>query len=165
MGGSTSFKIRAPLAGQILQNWLVITNVGSYADLFALDNAGNIWIAGSAAQKNGGGTWADYSDIRLKENIKPLNNALGKITQLQGVEFNWNKISGRNGSGVSLIAQDVEKVFPEWVGVDSKGYKTLTFPNEFNAYIIESIKEQQQQIEQLKSIVCKDHPEAEVCKK
>lgn len=90
------------------------------------------------------------SDINLKENIKPLQNSLSKILQLKGVSFDW-KNSNKNQIG--LIAQDVEKIFPELVSssADTK-LKSVQYAN-LVAPLIEAVKEQQTQIEELKKEV------------
>ena len=49
-----------------------------------------------------------------------------------------------------MIAQEVEKVFPQWVGGDEHGYKTLGFSG-FEALTVESLRELQSQIETLKA--------------
>ncbi len=85
------------------------------------------------------------SDIRLKDNIKTLDNALDKVLSLRGVSFDW-KADGK--SSVGLIAQEVEAVFPELVsGTDSKGvqYGNLVAP------LIEAVKEQQRIIDNLEA--------------
>ncbi|MDO8557489.1 MAG: tail fiber domain-containing protein [Candidatus Jorgensenbacteria bacterium] len=87
------------------------------------------------------------SDVRMKENIKPLQNSLQKIMQLQGVSFEWKK----DGSGsIGLIAQDTQKVFPELVSTDeATGVMSLQYAN-LVAPLIEAVKEQQKQINKLK---------------
>jgi len=88
------------------------------------------------------------SDEKLKENIAPLRGSLEKILALQGVSFNW-KESGERGIG--LIAQEVEKVYPELVH-GSEGNKSVSYGNLVGA-LIEAIKEQQKQIDNLKKQV------------
>lgn len=85
------------------------------------------------------------SDISLKNNIQPLSNSLDKIRQIEGVSFNW-KESGEETIG--LIAQNIEKVFPELVSTDDEGLKSVQYGN-LVAPLIEAIKEQQNQIEKL----------------
>jgi hypothetical protein len=89
------------------------------------------------------------SDERLKDNIKVIPNALDKVQQINGVSFDW-KDSGRSSIGV--IAQNVEKVIPEVVNENEDGYKSVTYGN-MVGLLIEAMKEQQQQIEDLKSQV------------
>jgi len=99
------------------------------------------------------GTWTQASDKRFKKNIKPLDNVLSKVKQIDGVryEFRKNEFSNKNfpdGKQIGVIAQQVEKVFPELVKTDKKGYKSVAYQN-MVAVLIESIKEQQKQIDKL----------------
>ncbi|MEW6379621.1 MAG: tail fiber domain-containing protein [bacterium] len=122
-------------------------------------------VNGSAG-KPGGGSWSDSSDARLKKNVQNLTGALDRLTKLQGVTFEWinpGEHGNQSDAQAGLIAQEVEKVFPEWVsevepiGKDkdlAKGgekVKSLQFPHGFNAYLIEAIKELKAQNEALKA--------------
>lgn len=92
------------------------------------------------------------SDIRLKENIKPLQNSLDKVKNLQGVSFNW-KNDELKSAKIGLIAQDVEKILPELVFTNpTDGYKGINYA-EMSAVLIEAIKEQQIQIDELKKLI------------
>ncbi|MCC7574657.1 tail fiber domain-containing protein [Candidatus Woesearchaeota archaeon] len=84
------------------------------------------------------------SDIELKENLVPLNNALNKITSLNTYTFNFKESKEQQ---IGIIAQELEKIYPELVhekgeykGVD---YSLLVVP------AIQAIKEQQEQINEL----------------
>lgn len=105
----------------------------------SIDGSGNMVVTGSveAAQ------FYYPSDLSLKENIKPISNALEKIGQLNGVEFTWKNGGGKS---IGLIAQDAEKVFPELVSTGSDGLKTISYGS-LVAPLIEAVKEQQTQIE------------------
>lgn len=101
-----------------------------------------------------------HSDIRLKKDIKPIVGALDKILQLQGVSFIWNKdVSTYVGTiqdyDIGFIAQDVESIIPEVVIETSVPDLEYTIKNvryeRLVPLLIESIKEQQTQIEDLKS--------------
>ena len=97
------------------------------------------------------------SDKRLKENIKPLDNALDKVMQISGVEFDWKKLSkeekktihGNQGHDVGVIAQEVEEVLPEVVQTRDNGYKAVKY-EKIVPLLIESIKELKAEIEELK---------------
>jgi len=86
------------------------------------------------------GTITDVSDIRLKENIKPLKASLEKILSISGFYFDMidKKLSDRTEIGVS--AQDVEKVFPELVSENNDGYKGVAY-SKFTPILIEALKE------------------------
>ena len=94
------------------------------------------------------------SDASLKENIQPIEGALGKVLQLEGVSFNW-KDSGE--ASIGLIAQNVEDIFPHAVSTDAEtGLKSIK-ADSLIAPVIEAIKElferqneQQVEIDELK---------------
>jgi hypothetical protein len=95
------------------------------------------------------------SDKNLKTNITPIENALDKVLSLEGVEFDF--ISGVNCGylkkhQIGLIAQDVKKVIPEVVGKNNDGSLGVSYQH-LVAVLIEAIKEQQKEIEELKKIV------------
>jgi hypothetical protein len=149
-GGSTNYGVFGTAAGGV-----------SYAGFFA----GNVYVTGTVTQS---------SDITLKKNIIPLSGSLGKVIKLQGVTFDWksqeelanlnlSKSSQRRpddprtynfpaGLQIGVIAQDVEKVFPELVNTDSDGLKSVDYVK-IIPVLIEAIKEQQAQIEELKALV------------
>jgi len=88
------------------------------------------------------------SDINLKTNVEPLSNSLEKILSLQGVSFNWKD---SNEPSMGLIAQEVEKIFPEVVS-GPEGEKKIDYAR-LIAPLIEAIKEQQKEIKELKAII------------
>jgi hypothetical protein len=90
-----------------------------------------------------------YSDIRVKENIKTIDNALDKVKALRGVEY--NKIDSSEKS-IGVIAQEIEEIIPQVVKEDEAGMKSVAYGN-ITAVLIEAIKEQQKQIDQLKAII------------
>jgi hypothetical protein len=97
------------------------------------------------------------SDERLKENIKPLDNALDKVLKISGVSFDWKELTeeekktihGNEGHDIGVIAQEIEEVLPEVVTERESGYKAVKY-EKIVPLLIESIKEQQKQIENLK---------------
>ncbi len=93
-----------------------------------------------------GGGWTGPSDIRLKENIVPIQNALDGIMHLRGVKFNF---IGRESTEIGVIAQEVQAQFPELVSEDFNGYLGVGY-DRLGPILIEAIKEQQKQIEALK---------------
>ena len=98
------------------------------------------------------------SDIRLKKNINDIPYGLGEVLQLRGVEFDWKeKRDGKHDIGV--IAQEIEKIIPEVVQ-ESKDlnsdtmYKSVDY-GKLTAVLVEAVKEQQVQIEELKEDIKK----------
>jgi hypothetical protein len=106
-------------------------------------------------------SWTSSSDARLKKNITTIENALEKVEKMRGVNFVW-KNSSYTGNNLGFVAQELVKVVPEVVGKDANGYYTVK-SSDLTALLVEAIKEQQTQIEQLKTIVCADHPSAQAC--
>jgi len=100
------------------------------------------------------------SDKRLKENIQPINNALCKVTGVSGNTFDWKPLTkeeiqtihSNTGRDVGVIAQEIEEVLPEAVTTRGNGYKAVNY-EKIVPLLIEAIKEQQKQIDELKSKV------------
>lgn len=124
----------------------------SGSNVFSVDSSGNLSV-------NGTGTF--NSDIRLKENIFTIENALAKALALRGVEYD-RKDSGDHQLG--FIAQEVELVVPDLVYTPNEEtdpnsvefgkepMKSVAYQN-VTALLVEAIKEQQKQIEELRSVV------------
>jgi hypothetical protein len=101
---------------------------------------------------------AYYSDDRLKTNLGNITNALEKVMSLNGFYYEANEIAQGLGykvkREVGLSAQQVEKVLPEIVvpaPIDEK-YKTIHY-DRIIPLLVEAIKEQQSEIDELKSLV------------
>ena len=92
------------------------------------------------------------SDERLKDNVTLLSDPIDKISQIKGVNFVWNDESYDHlaGHDIGVLAQDVEKVLPEVVATRDDGYKAVRY-EKMVPLLIEAIKDQQQQITDLKS--------------
>lgn len=100
---------------------------------FSLYSTGNATLAGTLTQS---------SDVRLKKDIQPIVSALDAISRIQGVTYYWKDKEKDQKKQIGLIAQDVEKVIPEVVNTDNKGFKSVAYQN-LVAPIIEAIKELQ----------------------
>jgi hypothetical protein len=94
------------------------------------------------------------SDQRLKENVTPIENALEKVKSLTGVEFDWieehKHIHGYEGHDTGVIAQQVQAVMPTAVRTNDSGYLSVRY-EKMIALLIEGMKEQQKEIDELKS--------------
>jgi len=85
------------------------------------------------------------SDGRLKKDIQPLTHALDAILQLQAKTYRWKEHTAfADQADIGLVAQEVEKVFPELVVENDAGYKGIAY-SKLTAVLIEAMKEQQQQ--------------------
>jgi hypothetical protein len=100
----------------------------------------------------------NYSDIRLKQGIETLKNALSLLMNLEVVEYDWNdKLNEvdyvyfarkKKLHTIGLIAQNVKQYFPEVVKLNHEGYYWVDY-TKLNAVLVEAIKEQQVFIEDI----------------
>lgn len=115
---------------------------------------GNVTIAGSLTQS---------SDARLKTSIQPIESALDRILSLRGVSFRWSMDAPPSSNQqVGLIAQEVEKAFPELVTADIAGFKSVNYAG-MVAPLLEALKEQQEQIDRLRSHICASDAPGDFC--
>lgn len=98
---------------------------------------------------NASGGYTQLSDIHLKKNFEPLENSLQKILQLKGVSFYWKDSSFDSSKQIGFVAQQVEKIFPEIIKTDSKGYKAMSY-SQLAAPIVEAIREVNSENQKLK---------------
>jgi len=89
------------------------------------------------------------SDERLKADIEPIHDALGKALRINGCTF---LKKGMDSRSVGVIAQDVQAVLPEAVGVDDDGYLSVAYGN-LVGLLFEALRDQQHQIAELKEVV------------
>ncbi len=95
------------------------------------------------------GTLTENSDIRLKRNIKPLSNILSKINSITPIYYEFkDNDSHPSGMQIGFSAQEIEKEFPQLVNRDSEGYLSVSYGH-MTPVLLQAIKEQQQQIQQL----------------
>lgn len=111
----------------------------------------NLTFVDSTGNLTASGTVTANSDERLKENVETIEDALEKVKQLRGVEYDHKK-TGDHCLGV--IAQEVEKIVPDVVYEDALGVKSVAYMN-MVALLIEAVKDQQKQIDELKSLLNK----------
>ena len=104
-----------------------------------------------------------FSDERKKTNVTYITRSLDIIKALQGVKYNWKKgkegpmpnkrfVKNEDKVRIGLIAQQVEPILPEVVFTDDEGYKSINYAN-IVALLIEGMKEQQNEMEELKKEV------------
>jgi hypothetical protein len=110
------------------------------------DNGENLYVNGTIRAT---GTITANSDIRLKSNITKIENALEKVGQISGYTYNTTYDDKRHGG---VIAQEMEKVFPEIVNTGNDGLMGVEYGN-ISALLIEAIKEQKKEIDELRTII------------
>jgi hypothetical protein len=97
----------------------------------------------------------ELSDVRYKKDIQTLTNALANVEKLRGVSYDWKQAEfpQKNFEAkhqIGLIAQELEKVYPELVNTDAEGYKSVDY-SKLVAVLIEAVKEQQVEISNLQN--------------
>lgn len=143
-GGSLTEGLRLDSGGRL--------GIGVSGPLERLHVSGNIIATGDIT--------AFYSsDIRLKKDIEPISEPIKKLMEISGVTYKWNEeyLKDKEVDGyfvreteVGVIAQEVEKVLPEVVATRENGYKAVRY-EKLVALLIEAVKDQQHQIDELKA--------------
>jgi hypothetical protein len=142
--GNTTCRLSVVSGGQVGVN----TNAPSAS--YALDVNGSCHAT----------SFPTSSDARFKKNVRPLTDALHKVTQLRGVAYEWNEFvnSRRDGykldvTHIGVVAQEVEEIIPEIVerwelSPDCQDARSVDYTR-MVPYLIEAIKEQHVQISDL----------------
>ena len=94
------------------------------------------------------GTLTETSSREMKTNIEPIENILPSVLQMRGVKFDWKEGTKDN---YGFIAEEVDKLFPYLVTHDEEGKAQGIQYSKMTAVLLEAIKEQQIQIDELKS--------------
>jgi len=182
IGNATTLSIAKCGAGYSTSGQIVIAqdfNNGSIRKMrFGFDNAFNEVIGDYGTTNDNTQTWVNHlsmsygapassivvgsngvvymyygyssSDQRIKTNIKTIDNALWKVQQLRGVYFTQIIEQTKN---IGLIAQEVENIIPEVVSENpNNNIKAVAYGN-LVGLLIEAIKEQQIQINEIKNIL------------
>lgn len=123
-----------------LQPYGGIVGIGTDTPSYKLDVSGDIRATGDVI--------AD-SDVRLKSEIQTISNAVETVKSLRGTAY----IKDGKAS-IGVIAQEIEEVLPQVVSTadDEMGTKSVAYGN-IVAVLIEAIKEQQEQIDELKKLL------------
>ncbi len=144
-GGTTTI-------GAGLPNGDLVINTGS-SNRMIVDQDGKVGIGtldpgyllhvNGDAGKPGGGSWSNASDARLKKNVADLPGALETLLALRGVTYEYRDpeaIGELDGQRMGMIAQEVERVIPDWVETGADGYKRLVYRG-FEALTVEALRE------------------------
>jgi hypothetical protein len=92
-------------------------------------------------------SWTANSDERLKEINGTIDNAVDKLKTLRAVNFSWKNDENKK-ENLGLIAQDVEKVFPQVMDKSKDGYLGVRY-TEIVPVLVKAIQELKAQIEEL----------------
>ncbi len=132
-------------------SWIQYVSISHYwtnlagRELMYLDSGGNLGVSGSVVKP---------SDARLKQNIKKIEHALDRLTQLRGVTFEWKNPENHCNDArvqIGMIAQEVETVFPNWVS-ERDGVKSVGTTG-FEGLVVEALKELKQRIVRMEAVL------------
>jgi len=123
----------------------VIGDRGSGIQLL-LDKNGTLTVTGNII------AYGSPSDITLKTIKSKVDNAVEKVSKLNGYYFDWKEVNSLTNikEDIGVIAQEVQQIFPELARTNEDGFMSVRYQG-LIAVIIEAIKEQQKQIEELKA--------------
>jgi hypothetical protein len=108
------------------------SSVSGYAGQFE----GSIYVSSTVNY----GSLHQNSDIRLKKNVQPLDVSIDDILKLHGATWEWkDPVNRGDGTQTGFIAQDFEKVFPQWVTTNKDGFKTINTGG-IDALLIEALR-------------------------
>jgi hypothetical protein len=134
-----------------------ITSTGNLTNLVATSFGCGTAASGTAGEIRATNNITAFfsSDERLKDNVQVIANALAKVLQIRGVEFDWNNLDEPEDGyfvrkhDVGVIAQEIEKVLPEVVGTREDGIKAVKY-DRIIPLLIEAIKELKAEVDALK---------------
>jgi len=162
--GQVSFGTSSPVAGSRIftlasastpygiQTQNDATTGTMYVARFLNNGAGEI---GSIKTSNSVTAFNTSSDYRLKENVRPLEDGLSRVSQINPVKFDWIS-DGTSTEG--FIAHELQEVFPDAVNGEKDGEHMQGVDyGKITPLLVKAIQEQQEQIEQLKTEIEKLH--------
>jgi len=100
---------------------------------------------GGTVAKPGGGTFANYCDRTLKQDIEPMHGTLDRLLSLRGYSFRYTdaaieKKHMLKGTQLGVMAQDVQQVFPDWISTDGDG-KLMVTERATTALMVEALRD------------------------
>ncbi len=142
-----SFLFTAPVSHAFLNE--------NYGGLMSISSTtGNVTIHNGMLTVNGNVCASNLtcpSDLRFKNEVRNIDNALIKIMRLRGVNYSWDRLKWPDrkfttNRQIGFIAQELVEIFPEIVHTDADGYMSVSY-DKLTAVLVEAIKEQQVQIQ------------------
>ncbi|MBK8638428.1 MAG: tail fiber domain-containing protein [Chromatiaceae bacterium] len=136
--------------------------IGGGGDVIDPTSSGEILQVHGQVIKNTPGTaWANFSDERIKEDVRDLEEGLAQLRRVRPVRYRYNELAGSaaGAEGVGILAQEMEKVFPETVSripgapKETRGIEDMRiFDGSMLTFVlINAVKELAAKVEQLES--------------
>mgnify|MGYP003334294205 CR=1 FL=1 len=116
---------------------------------------GDLWVTGEAYIEGSIVNPGTPSDRRLKDTIRPLTEVSKRLKDIQGLRYHWNttaitQLQLPKSEQIGVLAQDVEKVFPELISIGPLGYKRVNYEL-LTAILIQAHHEQEKRLLELES--------------
>ncbi|NQV09271.1 tail fiber domain-containing protein [Candidatus Woesearchaeota archaeon] len=124
----------------VMSSGSIIVGDSKISSTYKIDVNGDIYASGTFVP----------SDLRFKTNIVKLSGVLDKIDNINGVYFDWK--DKKESRQIGLIAQEVNKVYPELISTNEEGYMAMDY-SKMTAVLVEAIKELKAENEALKKRV------------
>ncbi len=163
-GGILTWKIRqGTISGSNDNLYIDNHNFNTWTNLVTFDRVNSrvgigtttpdaVLTVNGTADKPGGGSWAAFSDKRLKQNISDFDDGLSTLQKIKPVRYQYNEQSGFDTKPeyVGVIAQELQQIAPYMVSLaERNGNEYLRVDNSSMTYmLINAVKEQQKQIEE-----------------
>jgi len=119
------------------------SGAGVLAEKFNIQSNGNAVLQGTLTQ---------LSDSRFKANIQQLDNSLQKIQKLNGYTYNWIDESRDKDLQIGLLAQEVQKIYPQLVKQNENGDLSVNYMG-LIPVLLEGMKEQQKQLDEQRKLI------------
>lgn len=107
---------------------------------------GNVSVTGNLCAAN----VTCPSDLRLKKDVVPLSSSIHKLNNIKGYNYYWNDKSKSQTLQTGVIAQDLQKVFPELVNEEKDGYLSVNYTG-LIPHLLEAVKELKNENEAIKT--------------
>lgn len=131
-----------------------VTNANAFLNFYYSPNGQNVLSLRGDGSATLMGALTQNSDIRLKRNIRRIDSPLDRLLRLNGYHYNWIDPQMDAAVQTGVMAQEVQQLFPELVKENEKGTLSVNYMG-LIPVLIEAIKEQQKEIEELKRMVKK----------
>lgn len=147
--GNGTLTFNTTIGGTLGERFRIAVSSGNMLLGTTTDNGERLYVSGAIRAT---GTITANSDITLKKNLAKIENALEKVEQINGYTYEFKEDDSKRHAGV--IAQEINEVLPEIVNKGNDGILGVEYGN-ISALLIEAIKEQQAQINELKALLNK----------
>ena len=141
---------------------VAVNTAVAMSERMSITSTGSLILVGSTAQKASGTTWSNPSDTRLKDNKQNYTKGLNELLQINVKTWEWNGKAGttQGDVGIGVIADEIETILPNTIDTykaklnedDTEQTDVKRFDaTEITWLLLNSVKEQQAIIEQLKA--------------